>query len=124
MSKNNQYKILVIDDDKAIVDATTMILELEGYNVLGQTDGHSLKKIIEFKPDLIFLDLWLSDMDGREFCRKIKANPKTKNIPVLFFSASKSIELNASQAQADDFISKPFEMDMLLEKVQGLLKKT
>lgn len=122
MRKNKQYKILVIDDDSAIVDATKMILEFEGYQVLGQTEGHSIKKIVEYKPDLIFLDLWLSNMDGREFCQKIKANPQTKNIPVLFFSASRSIELNAKQAQADDYISKPFEMDRLLEKVHELLK--
>ncbi len=122
MKKNNQYKILVIDDDSAIVDATKMILELEGYLVQGQTDGHSVKKIIQYKPDLIFLDLWLSNMDGRQFCQKLKANPKTKNIPVLFFSASRSIELNAQQAQADAYLSKPFEMDLLLEKVRELLK--
>lgn len=78
MKKNNQYKILVIDDDSAIVDATKMILELEGYLVQGQTEGHSIKKIIEYKPDLIFLDLWLSNMDGRQFCQKLKANPETK----------------------------------------------
>lgn len=122
MKKNNQYKILVIDDDSAIVDATKMILELEGYLVQGQTEGHSIKKIIEYKPDLIFLDLWLSNMDGRQFCQKLKANPETKNIPVLFFSASRSIELNAKQAQADAYLSKPFEMDLLLEKVRELLK--
>jgi DNA-binding response OmpR family regulator len=123
MKKPRSAKILIIDDEQSIIDATQMMLEFEGYEVISESDNHSLEKIILQQPDLIFLDLWLTRVDGREFCRSLKKNPLTKNIPVLLCSASRSIEQNAREAQADDYIAKPFDMDVFLDKIKNLLAR-
>ncbi|MFZ5376824.1 MAG: response regulator [Patescibacteria group bacterium] len=121
MNRNHQKKVLIIDDDPDIIDSTKTILDFAGYTAVGETNNHTIQRVIEVKPDLIFLDLWLTEIDGRELCRQIKTHPKTKKIPVLLFSASRNIQQNAKEAQANDYIAKPFELDELLQKIDFLL---
>ncbi len=69
------HKILVVDDDQSILDAMKIALELQGYDVETTTKGEeTFTKIGSFKPDLIFMDVYLSGMDGREICKQIKEN--------------------------------------------------
>jgi DNA-binding response OmpR family regulator len=110
-------KILVADDDPAILDAIRMILEMEEYDVSTSVDGETIYKMENEYPDLLLLDIWMSGEDGRDICRFLKSNPKTKNIPVILISASRDIMKSAKEAGADDFLAKPFEMDDLLNKV-------
>ncbi|MFD0792914.1 PleD family two-component system response regulator [Mucilaginibacter litoreus] len=112
-----QKHIMIADDDPGIVDAVEMILEFEGYAVSSTVDGSTVLDMKQELPDLLLLDIWMSGEDGRDICRKLKTEPATKNIPVIMISASRDIERSAFDAGADDFLAKPFEMEVLLSKI-------
>jgi DNA-binding response OmpR family regulator len=115
-------KIMIADDDPGIVDAVGMLLEFEGYHVSATVDGATVLDMQEELPDLLLLDIWMSGEDGRDICRQLKATHSTKNIPIIMISASRDIAGSAMQAGADDFLAKPFEMDVLLSKIEKLTK--
>lgn len=116
-------KILVADDDPAILDALQMMLELEGYEVITTVDGETIYRMEKDYPDLLLLDIWMSGQDGRDICKYLKKHPHTKDIPIILISASREIMDSAKQAGADGFISKPFEMDELLALVKKYLNR-
>ena len=68
--------------------------------------------------DLLLLDIWMSGHDGKEICRALKRGDATKKVPIILISASRDVELSASEAGADDWIAKPFDMKNLLAKVK------
>ncbi len=107
-------KVLVADDDPAILDAIKMTLELEDYDVDVTVNGETIYKMEKVYPDLLLLDIWMSGQDGRDICKYVKNNPHTKHIPIIMISASRDIMQSAREAGADDFIAKPFEIDDLL----------
>lgn len=112
-------KILVVDDDAEVLETIQLILEIGGYKVSPLNNGYEvLKRIEQFKPDLIILDISLGDIDGRELCEQLKATDKYSKIPILLISGLYNQEdfkmLNYGQ---DDFLSKPFKMDVLLGKI-------
>ena len=113
-------KIMIADDDPGIVDAIEMLLEFEGYQVSSTVDGSTVLDMKTELPDLLLLDIWMSGEDGRDICKKLKQIEATKNIPVIMVSASKDIKESAMAAGADDFLSKPFEMNDLLSKIRSL----
>ena len=114
------YKILVVDDDPSILDAMEIALNLQGYEVETTTKGEeTFSRIASFHPDLILMDVYLSGMDGREICKQIKEEEKTKDIPVIIFSANKSMKEVFEESGANDFIGKPFNMDELYNKVKN-----
>ena len=108
-------KILVADDDPGIVDAMQILLEDEGYEVITTMDGEKIYELYEQKPDLVFLDIWMSGINGSTVCRKLKTDTATKDTPVIMFSANRDTEEIAVQCGADDFLSKPFEIKQLLD---------
>lgn len=113
-------KILVVDDDEGILDALSLILEEEGYEVETTIKGQeTFAKIASFQPALILLDMLLSGNDGRHICRALKADKKTKSIPIIMISAHPNAKAGAIEAGADDFLAKPFEREELLEKIKG-----
>ncbi len=111
-------KILVADDDPAILDAVKIILEDEGYEVDTTVDGETVVKMFEDQPDLLLLDIWMSGQDGRDICKALKAQQTTKHIPIIMVSANRDTEDIAREAGANDFLGKPFDIDKLLEKVK------
>ncbi|HUQ84848.1 MAG TPA: response regulator [Candidatus Limnocylindrales bacterium] len=111
-------KILVADDDPAIVDCVKMMLELDGYEVSTTVDGETIFKMEKEYPDLLLLDIWMSGQDGREICKYLKKKKLTQNIPIIMISANKDAKRIAKEAGADDFIAKPFEMEDVLNKVR------
>jgi DNA-binding response OmpR family regulator len=114
------HKVLVVDDDQSILDSMEIALDLGGYEVETTTRGEeTFSRIASFKPDLILMDVYLSGMDGREICKQIKEDEKTKNIPVIIFSANRSMKEVFEESGANDFIGKPFNMDELYEKVKN-----
>ncbi|MCG2612843.1 response regulator [Terrimonas sp. NA20] len=113
--------ILVVDDDEGILDATSAILEYEGYLVHSTLDGASVLQLEGPLPDLLLLDIWMSGTDGTDVCRQLKSNADTRHLPVIMISASRDIEQYARDAGADDFLAKPYEMKELLEKVKRWL---
>lgn len=110
--------ILVADDDPAIVESTRLILEEFGYQVESTVDGQTIYKMEKDYPDLLLLDIWMSGQDGREICKYLKSDTETKAIPVIMISASRDIKQSTLEAGADDFLSKPFDMHALLEKIE------
>ncbi len=115
-------KILVADDDTAILDVLTLMLEDAGYEVTSTVDGQTVRKVLSELPDLILLDIWMSGTDGRDICKQLKSIKKTKHIPIIMISANKDTRKIAKEAGADDFIAKPFGMKELLAKVEKYTK--
>lgn len=106
--------ILVADDDEAIVEVMQILLEDDGYNVITTMNGKEVKMLCGKKPDMIFLDIWMSGIDGNTICKDIKKDPATSHIPIVMFSANRDIKEISLECGADDFILKPFEIDDLL----------
>jgi len=117
-------RILAVDDNTDILSVLRYILEDSGYKVDTLSDGHHLfEKIKEHTPDLILLDIMLGDdLDGRELCRDVKDKAETHDIPVILISATHNISDVFNQEGApDDFISKPFDMYVLLNSIERQL---
>ncbi len=115
---NKLKKIMVVDDDPAIVDSITLLLEFEGYDVTTISHAAGLLKMENEFPDLLLLDIWMSGTDGRDICKQLKQKNATREIPIVLISASREIEKSAKEAGANDFLSKPFEVTDLLQKVK------
>ncbi|WP_207429403.1 two-component system response regulator [Pedobacter sp. SYSU D00535] len=114
--------IVVVDDDPGIVDSLVVMLEFAGYTIKTFTKGSDLfPYLARQKADLILLDVWLSGEDGKEICQLLRCSPATKDIPVIMLSASRDLEKTALEAGANDFLAKPFEMSILLEKINQFL---
>lgn len=116
-------RILVADDNPAILDALQIMLEEEGYEVETTVDGAAALELKKDLPDLYLLDIWMSGVDGRDICKLLKSTPATKLIPVIMVSATKGAEQIAKDSGADDFISKPFQRDNLLAVVAQYINK-
>lgn len=119
-------KILVIEDEKDIVQAIEYNFKKEGFEVSKAYDGlQGLKQISFLLPDIILLDLMLPGMDGLEILRRAKKDPKTENIPVIILTA-KSQEADrvvGLELGADDYITKPFSVRELVARVKAVLKR-
>ncbi|MBA3723390.1 MAG: response regulator [Candidatus Levybacteria bacterium] len=110
-------KILVADDDPAIVDCLQIMLEEADYEVKTTTDGETVRMVKKELPDVILLDIWMSGEDGRDICRYLKSQNQTKRIPIIMISATRDLAESAKKAGAEDFLTKPFQMNDLLTKV-------
>lgn len=118
-------RIIVVDDDEEVLDTVALVLELGGYNVLPITNASKLTAHIKsFIPDLIILDIVLGKLDGRVISADLKSDQSTKNIPILMMSGLyKPGEISALATPPDDFLPKPFKMDVLLDKIETLINK-
>ena len=119
-------KILVVDDEIDLVETLRFPLELEGYNVLVSHDGEdALNQARKEKPDLILLDLMLPKLDGYKVCRLLKFDERYKHIPILMLTAKtqEKDKILGMETGADEYITKPFEMDYSIEKVKAYLSK-
>ncbi len=115
-------RILIVDDDVDILSVMEVLLTMKGFEVeVTQKGENTFPKIESFKPDLILLDVLISGHDGRNICKKIKSSDDTKHIPVIMFSAHPAAGAIISEYGADDFISKPFDVNNLLKKVNSQL---
>jgi DNA-binding response OmpR family regulator len=114
------HKILVVDDDEAILDVVKIILTNEGYEVETHTSGKQLYSRESNLPSLIILDILLSGEDGRDICAYLKGKESTKNIPIILFSAHSHADISNTLPPAayDYFISKPFDVDDLIKVVK------
>ncbi len=115
-------RILAVDDDRDILEVLQYILEDSGYEVDTLQDGHYLlDKIKKNEPDLILLDIMLGNMDGRELCKLVKTRIETHNIPVILVSASHDPGNMEAAGAPDDFVAKPFDIDVLLNSIHRQL---
>ncbi len=122
----NKKKILLVEDEKVLIETVTLRLEAFGYEVISAYDGfEGLEKAKKEKPDLIILDLMLPKMDGYKVCGLLKADTRYNKIPIIMFTAraQESDKKMGQDVGADAYITKPFEPQLLLEKIRELLKK-
>ena len=119
--------ILVIDDEKDIVEAIEYNLKKEGYKVSKAFDGkHGLKAAKENKFDLIILDLMLPGIPGLDVCKSLKRDTNTTNIPIIMLTAKDGEvdKIVGFELGADDYVTKPFSLRELLARVRAVLKRT
>jgi len=117
-------KILLVDDEKDLVETLAFRLEASDYEVVKAHDGQDgLDKARSVHPDLIILDLMLPKMDGYKVCRMLKFDEKFKKIPIILFTAraQESDKKMGEEVGADVYITKPFEAPVLLAKIKELL---
>jgi len=118
MAESKKKCILVVDDEPDIVTLIKSRLEANGYEVISAYNGKDgYEKAVESNPDMILLDLMMPIMDGYEAGRKLKDNPKTKDIPIILFTAASAEEVakkGADTIEAIDYVVKPFDDAALL----------
>ena len=118
--------VLVVDDERNILELITYNLNKEGYRTTKVLSGESaLTEIRKNLPDLIVLDLMLPGMDGIEICRRLKEDEKTKHIPILMVTAKSedSDIILGLEMGADDYITKPFSPKVLLARIRAVLRR-
>ncbi len=118
-------RVLIADDDRAIRDALTRALGLEGYDVVQANDGNTALSLIEStKPDVAILDVMMPNIDGLTVCRVLRA--ERNRLPVLMLTARTETpdRVAGLDAGADDYLAKPFDLDELLARLRALLRRT
>jgi two-component system phosphate regulon response regulator PhoB len=119
-------KILVVDDEADIRELVRLNLAREGYDVFDCESGEQALSLSRSKgPDLVVLDLMLPGIDGLEVCRRLKADPKTTQIPIVILTAKgeESDVVAGLEVGADDYVAKPFSGKVLVARVRRLLRK-
>lgn len=116
--EQSKKKILVADDDPAILDVLMLFLEEVGYEVETTDNAAHIEDFQHGYPDLLLLDIWMSGCNGRDICRSLKSREATKNLPIILFSANKDTEQIAKEAGADGFLAKPFDLSEVVEKIE------
>jgi CheY-like chemotaxis protein len=116
--------ILIVEDEPKNMTLTKDILKISGYETIEAVDGRQgVEKAKSARPDLILMDIMMPKMDGYAACREIKADPATKNIPVIMLTAV-GYDLNkrlAKQMGADGYVTKPFSRQQLVDAITLLL---
>ncbi|HEX15964.1 MAG TPA: response regulator transcription factor [Deltaproteobacteria bacterium] len=124
-------KILIVDDDPDLVEAVSSILESKGYDVVAAYGGvEGLEKAKTERPDLIVLDVMMPDKDGYQVCKELKADPEYRSIPILLLTAvvskistTRYTQQMGMETEADDYIDKPVEPEVLVQRIEALLSK-
>ncbi|HNY50447.1 MAG TPA: response regulator [Smithella sp.] len=119
-------KILIVDDEKDIVELISYNLEKEGFSIAKAYDGEAALHIIKTqKPDLVVLDLMLPKMNGLDVCRNVRRNLETAGLPIIMLTA-KSDEIDkvtGLEVGADDYVTKPFSVKELTARVRSILRR-
>ena len=124
-------KILLVDDDPDLVNAVRMILEAKNYEVAAAYGGvEGLQKARTENPDLIVMDVMMPDKDGYAACKELKSDPQLSRIPVLLLTAvvshistTRFTQQMGLETEADDYIDKPVEPEVLVKRIETLLSK-
>ena len=116
--------ILIVDDEKDILELLEYNLKKEGYRVLTAQSGKAGLKLAQQMPDLVVLDVMMPEMDGWEVCKAIRKNPSTGLIPIIFLTAKDSEvdEVVGLELGADDYIKKPVKLRTFMARVRRLLR--
>ena len=120
---NDRARILVVDDEPQLIRVLRTGLKSRGYDVRGASDGESgLETFGEWHPDLVITDLAMPNVDGLEFCRRLRA---MSQVPIIVLSAKgeEKTKVEALDIGADDFVTKPFGIDELLARVRASLRR-
>ncbi|MCR5455271.1 MAG: response regulator [Bacteroidales bacterium] len=121
---NIQETVLVVDDTVSVADYVQYILDERGYKTITASNGtQAMVMALEYRPDLILLDIMMPDVDGYAICSQLKADRKTRDIPVIFLSAlnSQFDKIKAFKCGAVDFVTKPIQAEELTARVKSHL---
>jgi len=120
-------KVLIVEDEPAIQDLLSLNLRHAGFRPLMAADVASARtQLDQALPDLMLLDWMLPDLSGIEFARKLRADPRTRDLPIIMLTArsTESDKLGGFDAGADDYITKPFSPRELIERIRALLRRS
>jgi len=122
MNKPSTKKIAIFDDDEDILSICSYVLEEQGWEVHAFTDcNHVAEKVSAIHPDVILMDNWIPDAGGIVATQTLKNNEQLKSIPVIYFSANSDIQLLASNAGAESYLAKPFDLQQLEQVINSVL---
>ncbi len=128
MQPKNPTRIVYIEDDVEMIDLVSLILSRRGFEVKGAHGGrHGLDMVAKENPDLVLLDLMMPDLDGWDVYQQMKADENTRHIPVIVITAkAQPIDrvLGLHIVKVDDYISKPFHPQELLDSIERVLTKS
>jgi len=118
-------KILIVEDEKNLQLVLKYNLEMDGNEVVCAGDGQEGLSMVDETIDLVLMDVMMPVMNGLDACRQLKANPKTKDIPVFMITAKSQLnDIEAAfQAGANDYLTKPFEPEQLSSRIKSMLAK-
>ncbi|MBV9835590.1 MAG: phosphate regulon transcriptional regulator PhoB [Alphaproteobacteria bacterium] len=121
-----QPHILLVEDEKSLVELLRYNLEQSGYRVTVATNGEeALTSVADDRPDLVLLDWMLPLMSGLEVCRQLRRQPTTSNIPIIMLTArgEEGDRIRGLDAGADDYVSKPFSPSELVARIRAVLRR-
>lgn len=122
--KKVKKKILVIEDDVSLKEILEDVLAEKGYDVVSAKDGmEGLRKVYVELPDLVILDIMIPQLYGLEVCKRLKKDPTTCGVPIIFLTAKDQVmdKLLGIESGAEIYLTKPFDMDVLLAKIKSLI---
>jgi DNA-binding response OmpR family regulator len=119
---SQELDVLLVDDDKDICIMVQTVLKFAGYQVQSCSNPDQVQQIIHTStPRLLLMDLSLSGTDGRDVCRRVKADPLSSHVRIIMMSAHSDAGKSCLEAGADDFVAKPFDMNYFISKVKAQL---
>lgn len=122
MDKASTKKIVIFDDDEDILSICSYVLEEQGWEVHAFTDCNNVaEKVSAIYPDVILMDNWIPDAGGIVATQTLKNDNRLKDIPVIYFSANSDIQLLASNAGAESYLAKPFDLQQLEQVINSVL---
>lgn len=127
MADNARKKILVVDDESDVADLVAYHLKAKGFDVQTVNDPtHSIGAARSLMPDLVVLDVMMPEINGIQICRMLRADPKLKQVPVIFLTAKveENDRVQGLESGADDYLCKPFSTKELVLRVQNILRRT
>lgn len=127
MSEDGPKKILIVDDEPDVADLVSYHLKAKGYKVVAINDPNlSIGTARSFLPDLIILDIMMPDLNGSQICRILRADPKFKNVPIIFLTAKgeETDRIVGFEIGCDDYICKPFSTKEIGFRIQSILRRT
>src|SRR6266849_3343680 len=119
-------KVLIIEDERGLTEVLTYNLEREGYDTIVAHDGQEgLRKAQTILPDLILLDIMLPIVDGLDVCRRLRSSEVTQHIPIIFLTAKaeETDQVVGFSLGADDYVTKPFSVKVLMQRVKALQRR-
>jgi len=119
-------KILIVEDEASLVEVLSYNLQREGYDVVVAKEGHEgLRKAQMQLPELVILDLMLPGLNGLDICRELRASPRTASISILMLTAKgeETDQVVGFAVGADDYVTKPFSVKVLLQRIKVLLRR-
>jgi two-component system phosphate regulon response regulator PhoB len=123
---SGRLRVLIVEDERDLVELLTYNLQREGYDTIVAHDGQEgLRKAQTHLPDLILLDIMLPGMNGTEICRAIRAGERTRDIPIIILSAKseETDQIVGFSLGADDYVTKPFSAKILMQKIKALKRR-